>query len=113
MKRMKNGKLFRMLPHAVKYSFLSIFQRISLGVPLGYVFKPLGSLPFPKRRQTFIHFFKYINYDYEKQITLIKNVLDWKHPTNRVSRFDCLLYCFGNYHALRLTTISADGGYLL
>jgi len=109
MRRMSARKIFKILPHIAKYSFISIKQRIELKIPLRYAINPIGPLPFPESKPKFVHFFDYILYDYQRQAELIKDKLGWKHPEDKDFRFDCALHCFGNYSSTKLTNISSDG----
>lgn len=102
-------KIVKVIPRVIKYNIFSICQRIQMGVPLTYAIDPTAIFPFPEKDPQFIHFFDYVTWDSVRGIKLLEKELNWKHPKDRLSRFDCLLHCFGNHHLLQLKQITDDG----
>jgi hypothetical protein len=102
-------KITRVMPRVIKYNILSICQRIQMGVPLKYAIHPTKVFPFPEKDPQFVHFFDYITWDSVRGVKLLEKELNWKRPEDKLSRFDCLLHCFGNHHHLQLKQITDDG----
>jgi len=98
--------------HVVKFNFLSILQRLRLNFPYRYSFKPHAIPPFSIKNPRFVHFFDYIPWDSIKNVKLLKDELNWKHPIENDSRFDCLIHCLVNYQFLKDHGISLDGANL-
>jgi hypothetical protein len=78
-------------------------------VPLKYALTPYSVLPFPESNPKFVHFFDYIGWDSIANIKLLEDELEWKHPENRLARFDCALHSLVNYAHLKSLNISHDG----
>jgi len=95
--------------HSLKYRVFSILQRAKMNLPLRYAVRPYSIPEFTKTNPEFIHFFDYISWDSVSTTEVLKRELNWKHPKNKISRFDCLIHCFDNYKYLKLYGISSDG----
>jgi 3'-phosphoadenosine 5'-phosphosulfate sulfotransferase (PAPS reductase)/FAD synthetase len=102
-------KFIRIFPRLIRYRLLSLYQLLSLGVPLKHAFFPNIGFAFPKKGPQLIHFFDYVDWDPVEGTAVLERELNWKHPPNRKSRFDCCLYCFANHEVLQADGISADG----
>jgi len=95
--------------HSIKYYFYSIYQRLALGFPYRFAFRPHAIIPFENKTARFVHFFDYVDWNSIKNIELLKNELNWKHPVGQDARWDCKIHCLGNYAYLKMYTISGDG----
>ena len=95
--------------HAIKYDLLSIFQRLRLDFPIKYALTPHSIPPFAEHDPKFVHFYDYIAWDSMENMRILKDELNWKHPIDRPSRFDCSIHCLHNYEYLRRYGISHDG----
>ena len=102
-------KIIRISPKLLRYRLLSIYQLLSLGVPLKNAIFPNIGFAFPKKGPQVIHFFDYVDWDPVGGTVVLARELGWKHPPNRKSRFDCCLYCFADHAVLQADGISADG----
>jgi hypothetical protein len=103
------GKVLRLVPHAVKYTLLSIRLRRSMRVPLSCVLNPYRLMPFPKSDPTVVHYFDYASWDPVAKTGILKSELGWRHPPDRESRFDCRLYAFVEHRHLTLHGITDSG----
>lgn len=103
------AKVARLLPHILRYTVLSVRQRVQMKVPLSCVLNPYGFMPFPASDPTIIHYFDYTSWEPGENTSLLEEKLGWRHPPGRDSRFDCLLYAFVEHRQLRLTGISDSG----
>jgi len=102
-------KFMRIFPRLVRYRLLGSYQLLSLGVPFkNAIFPNVGSVS-PKKGPQMIHFYDYVDWDPVEGIAVLQRELGWKHPSDRKSRFDCRLNCFGGYGALQKDGISANG----
>lgn len=102
-------KLMRILPRLLRYRFLGAYRLLSLGVPLrNAIFPNTGSVTRKKGPQM-IHFYDYVDWNPTEDIAVLEKELGWKHPPDRISRFDCLLNCFGSYDTLQKGGISGNG----
>lgn len=88
---------------------LSIIQRIALHFPIKYALKPHSVPPLSADNPKFILFFDYIQWDSMRNIKILENELDWKHPGGIDSRFDCSLHCVVNFNKLKDCGVSQDG----
>ena len=105
-----NGKnLIKIIPKFIKFILLSIYERIVMKVPFPYCLNPASLMCVPKKNPTFLYFFDYMEYNYKQQLCAIENHLDWRHPDNSNSRFDCALACFKNHHAYNVCHITLKG----
>jgi hypothetical protein len=95
--------------HALRYSFLSIVQRVKLGFPLGYALRPHAVPPFENQAAVFVHFFDYIQWDSISNIRILQKEVGWRHPEGKESRWDCAIHCLGNYESLQTTGMSIEG----
>jgi hypothetical protein len=95
--------------HSLKYKIFSIAQRVFLQFPFRYAIRPNSVPPFSEKDPAFVHFFDYIPWDSIRNITLLKEILKWEHPGDRITRFDCGIHCLGNYDYLKRYGISHDG----
>jgi hypothetical protein len=107
--------LIKLSFHAIWYCFYNVRQRSEMRIPLRYRFVP-GQLlplqfevPFPRKRPTRVNFFEYLEYDIADKIKTLEKNLQWKSPSDRPHRFDCLLHCFVNHHWWQESGISLDG----
>jgi hypothetical protein len=101
-----NDKI-RFIYHFIKHWYYLMKQKNELKVPLKYRII-LGDMPYLKGVEH-IFFYDYIEWDYIEKISLLEKELDYKYPSNRPHRHDCLLHCFTNYLFLQKTNISSDG----
>jgi len=102
-------KFIRIIPRLARYRLLTTYQLLSLGVPFkNAIFPNLGSVV-PKKGPQMIHFFDYIDWDPVEGIAVLERELRWKHPPDRISRFDCSMNCFGSYDAFQKGGISGNG----
>lgn len=93
-----------------RYALMSLRQRQDIGVPLRYRFVPFGKIPYMKVAGVeHVFFYNYSDWDMARKIALLEEKTGWKHPKDRMNRFDCLLHCFGNHTWLHETGISLDG----
>ena len=95
--------------HAIRYNILSVLQRLKFGFPLRFALKPNSIPPFPGENPEFIHFFDYVPWNSLDNIRILEEEIDWKHPEGKISRFDCEIHSFANFHYLRSYGISHDG----
>jgi len=107
--KMTPFKLIRIAPHFIKFCFLSIYQRIIMGVPLEYALHPTRVIPFSKKNPQYVHFYDYVEWDSIRGIDLLKSATSWQHPEGKFTRFDCLIHCFELHHSLHRDQISTDG----
>jgi hypothetical protein len=103
------GKVLKLLPHALKYTLLSIRHRMGMGVPLSCVLNPYRLMPFPESSPAVVHYFDYASWDPVAKTGLLKEELGWRHPPGRESRFDCRLYAFVEHRHLTLHGITDSG----
>lgn len=96
-------------PHAIRYSLLSILQRLNIGFPINYALRPHVVPPFDGLKVRFVHFFDYIEWDSINVIRTLEQELGWVHPEGRESRWDCALHCLGNYDCIMRTSVSIEG----
>ncbi|MCK4828070.1 hypothetical protein KA005_70730 [bacterium] len=95
--------------HSIKYKVLCTLERLKMDFPIKYAIRPYAIPPFTENNPEFIHFFDFIHWDSIKNIKILKDVLKWRHPINKVSRFDCLIHCLHNYEYLKKHGVSHDG----
>jgi hypothetical protein len=95
--------------HSIRYSMHSILQRRKLHFSTRYALQPHTVPPFSETNPIFVHFFDYIPWDSISNIKILESELNWKHPENKVSRFDCLIHPLANYQYLKKYGISHDG----
>jgi len=95
--------------HSIKYSIYSMLQRREFHFPLRYILRPHSVPFFSEKNPIFIHFFDFIPWDSINCIKILEDELNWKHPVDKVSRFDCSIHCLANYHYLKEYGISHDG----
>jgi len=107
--RMTPFKFLHILPRLIRYRVLTMYQLLSLGVPLKQAVFPNIGIELRENDPQMIHFFDYIDWDPVEGINVLTKELKWKHPPDRKSRFDCCLNCFGSYDALRKGGISGNG----
>jgi hypothetical protein len=80
-----------------------------LGFPSRYAFRPHAIPPFNEDNPKFVHFFDYVDWDSIKNIDILKNEMNWKHPTGQDARWDCAIHCLSNRESLNTYGISDDG----
>lgn len=95
--------------HSIKYSIYSIRQRLLLHFPIRYALKPHSIPPLSETNPKVVHFFDYIPWDAIRNVKILEDELDWKHPIDRESRFDCSIHHLANLQYLRRYGISHDG----
>lgn len=103
------GKVARLVPMVMRYTMLSIRERLQMNVPMKCVLNPYGIPAFPKTNPAVIHFYDYISWDPAEATELLKRELGWEHPPGKPSRFDCTIHCFVEHKNLQLTGISSGG----
>jgi 3'-phosphoadenosine 5'-phosphosulfate sulfotransferase (PAPS reductase)/FAD synthetase len=102
-------KFMRIFPRLVCYRLLGSYQILSLGVPFKNAIFPNTGSVVPKKGPQMIHFYDYVDWDPVEGVAVLERELGWKHPPDRIGRFDCSLNCFGGYRALQKGGISANG----
>ncbi|MBN2565915.1 MAG: hypothetical protein JXB46_09410, partial [Candidatus Eisenbacteria bacterium] len=103
------GRVAKLLPHIVRYTALNIRHRVAMGVPASCVLNPYRLMPFPPSNPTVVHYFDYASWDPTEKVEILKRELGWRHPPDRQSRFDCLLYSFVEHRHLKLHGITDSG----
>ena len=98
--------------HVIKFNLLSISQRIALKFPYRFALRPHIVPPFTNENPKFVHFFDYITWDSIRNVKLLEGELDWRHPVEKDSRFDCKIHCLPNYQFYKSHGISHDGANL-
>jgi len=102
-------EIMKLLFHIIKYCFHSLQQIIQMKIPIRFRFLPIGSVPFPNKEIRFINFYDYIQWDLTNNVSILKEKLGWRFPSNHPHRFDCVLHCFANHRWLQASGISQDG----
>lgn len=100
---------FSLIKPSIKYVFLRSYQRFVLRFPLKSVFSPFKNVSRKKDDPEFINFFDYIEWDSLSAVEQLKQKLNWKHPMEKDSRFDCQLHSVNNEKYLNKFGISHDG----
>jgi len=95
--------------HSIMYRLACIYQRLRMGFPYRYAFKPQSVPPFTDNDPKFIHFFSYVSWDSLDNAEVLMKELQWTHPVGRTSRFDCFIHCLLNQECLNFYGISGDG----
>lgn len=102
-------KFMRIIPRLARYRFMTTYQLLSLGVPFKNAVFPNLQPGRTKKGPQLLHFYDYVDWDPVKDLAILERELGWKHPPNRVSRFDCSLNCFGSYSAFKNGGITGNG----
>jgi hypothetical protein len=95
--------------YSIRYNMYSILQRYELNFSAQYALRPHTVPAFSETNPMFIHYFDYIPWDSIGSIKILERELNWKHPIDKVSRFDCLIHPLANYQYLKKYGISYDG----
>lgn len=99
-------KLIQIMPHLVGFKFLKTRESLIMGIPVKFISK---GIRFTEGKPKIIHFFQYVHWDNIMRVDLLRRELNWQHPPNRESRFDCLLHSFGDHRFLQSHGISWNG----